>query len=149
MYVVLASVAAVVVVGGTGAFLVTRALHAVNNPERLMAEASSLCSRGGYGSFGSLLPAQEAVARLKGAGMSTRPWDALPANALIVQCYWGGAANEPGTFLDACGRHTPAPPVPTCQPGPPPTILPSGQVITWSCRVEAYAVSGSMHISGC
>jgi hypothetical protein len=85
---------------------------------RFTSQMKTICVKAGAPtSQVAAVPAGAAVAELQVAHMTTAPWDRLSPSDLIIECGTGQAGS--GTvFLDACGRHTPAPPTPTTAPCP-------------------------------
>lgn len=144
----------VLVIGALVALVVVRAKHDLDSSDHSVAEASKLCTKGGYGALGLPIPAKDAVAMLRAAGMSAHPWDGLPTNALIVLCP-GGFNDLAGVFLDACGQHTPAPTPSGCPAAPSTTPGPgSGTYGHGESRIQCsffwgFPTNVSSHIWGC
>jgi hypothetical protein len=74
-------------------------------------QAKAICDAANAGTvLATAVPAGFAVNELRAAHMSTHPWDGMPSTKIIDLCYptW---YLGPGSYVDAVGDKTPAPPL--------------------------------------
>ena len=105
------------------AFVVLRVLPVEHQLHKAQAHfqsvttaASSLCTKAHPGTNGVPIDARTAAGTLRNAGMSPHPWDVLPPDQLVAECYPSGPSagpDEPGNYVDAQGDDTAAPSIST------------------------------------
>jgi hypothetical protein len=73
------------------------------------SQAKSVCMKAHAGAVYQAIFAGDAVAALRAAKMSVSPWNHMPRDQIVFECFTNFATNSSGIYVDRRGHRTKSP----------------------------------------